>query len=739
MESPEDRVDVEGRSEEFRLLSLAINETDRAILVLDEDRRILYLNRGFTEMFGYTREEILGKRPTEFLVGKNTDPAELQHIRERAWDNESFQMETLFYAKDGREVWVSGSVNPVMDAEGKVKNLVVVFADLTETKQVQTLQRVVLEAVAGDLSLADTADLLCHQVEVIAPEVICSMVLVDSERRLRPLANPSLPEDYAASFDGVLIGEDTGSCGTAAYLGEPVFVTDIETDPRWANCKDAVLSYGLRACWSTPVKLRNGQVAGTFALYYREKRGPSPLHKELVNACVHLFLLAIERDEAKRQIERLSRFDALTGLPNRAWLYEIADEVLKKAKGGAVAFFALDIDHFKDVNSTLGHSAGERVLIETAYRLQKLSQPVGIVGRTAGDSFVVIMPGCGGSRASAMADRILEVLREPVEMSGITLAISASIGISIAEDDSTSPQVLIEQAATAMHQAKLSGRAGYHFYRPEMNSLAQERLVLGAALRSAIAHNNLQLHYQPQFRLKNMELIGAEALIRWRDADRGDISPEQFIPLAEETGQIESIGAWSLREACHQLSQWRHQGLPVRAVSVNLSPVHFRSLGLPEFIRSLLKEYKVPAACLTIEITEGVMMDSRSESLEVMMELHEIGVGLSMDDFGTGFSSLSRLTRLPITELKLDRSFMRNFESDPGAQAVATAVIRIGQSLGMTVVAEGVETEGQALLLSKLGCDAVQGYLYGIPMSAPDLERWVSYPSYPVDMSKVKG
>jgi c-di-GMP-specific phosphodiesterase len=446
--------------------------------------------------------------------------------------------------------------------------------------------------------------------------------------------------------------------------------------------------------------------------------------------------LAFERDEARKKIEQLSRFDSLTGLPNRTSLYEMAGELL--GKNGEVAFFALDIDHFKDVNTTLGHSAGERVLIETAYRLQKAVQPDGIVGRTAGDSFVVVMPHCGGSRASSVAEKILHVLREPVDMSGITLALSVSIGISIAEDDSTTSQVLVEQAVTAMHQAKLAGRAGYHFYRPEMNSLAQERLVLGAALRSAVANGDLQLYYQPQFRLKTMELVGVEALTRWKDAVRGDVSPEQFIPLAEEIGEIESIGCWCLREACRQLSSWRRRGLPLRAVSVNLSPLHFRSQSLTAFVSGLLKEFNVPPSCLTIEITEGVMMDSRSESLEAMMELHEIGVGLSMDDFGTGFSSLSRLTRLPITELKLDRSFMRNFESDPGAQAVATAVIRIGQSLGMTVVAEGVETEAQAQLLSKLGCDTVQGYLYGIPMSATDMERWTGSLSAPVDMSKTE-
>ncbi len=731
MEHPNDWVTEAERREELRLLSLAVNETDRAVMVLNEDRRIVYLNRAFTQMFGYSREEALGNSPIALLTGRNTDPHTIKRIQEQAREPDSFHGEMLFYSKDRREIWVSGSVNPVLDEGGRVKNLVVVLADITETRKIQRLQRLVLEAIVEGASLAQVADLLCRQVEEIAPEVLCSMVLVDEEGRLHPLANPSLPEAYAAILDGIKIGENMGSCGTAVYLGEAVCVTDIETDPRWKGHSDVVLPYGLRACWSSPIKMRDGRIAGTFAFYYRERRGPSPLHKELVLACVHLCMLAIEQNEVRQQLERLSRFDSLTGLPNRTSFYEMAGEILEQ---GEVAFFSLDIDHFKDVNSTLGHAAGERVLLEIAHRLLKLLQPPAVLARAAGDSFVAAIPQCNGPRASMVADGILELLREPVEVTGVTLTISASVGISIAKDGNGSPQVMVEQASTAMHEAKKSGRAGYHFYSPEMNSLTQERLLLGTALRAAIVSGQLSLNYQPQLRLKTMKLIGVEALIRWSDPVRGEILPEQFIPLAEEIGQIETIGCWSLREACRQLALWREQGIPISTISVNLSPLHFRSPSLPPFVRNLLKEYNISPGHLTLEITEGVMMSPRSESLERMMELHEIGVGISMDDFGTGFSSLSRLTRLPITELKLDRSFMRNFESDPGAQAVATAVIRIGQSLGMTVIAEGVETEAQASLLAKLGCDAVQGYLYGFPMSAADLERWVESPLHSVDI-----
>ncbi len=711
--------------EELRLLSLAIDGTDRAIMVLDEDRRIVYVNRAFTDIFGYHLDEIIGQRPTNLLAGKNTDPVTIERIRRRAQSSTSFQEEVLFYSKEGHEIWVSGNTNPIRDANGDIRNLVVVLSDISDTKHVQALQRTVLESVAAGVPLAEVADLLCRHVEAIAPEVVASMTLIDADRKIQPLAGPSLSAEYSAALAGQPIGNNHGSCGTAAWLEEPVCGTDIETDPLWRDFKHLALPQGLLACWSSPIKLHDGHIAGTFAFYYREKREPSLLHKELVSACLHLCILAIERDAARRHIAKLSHFDALTGLPNRATLHDLAADLLERSRGKSVTFFAIDIDHFKDINNGLGHLAGDKLLIEIAYRLQRLSRPSGIAGRIDGNSFAIVMPDCGSSLASILAESILEVLHAPFPTEKLALSISASIGIAVAQDDNAVAQVMIEQAINAMQQAKSNRRASYRFYSPEIDKLAQDRLILGASLREALAQNTLRLHYQPQFHLKTMELVGVEALTRWTDPQFGEVPPSRFIPLAEEIGQIEALGHWSLREACRQIALWRSIGIAVPCVSVNLSPAHFRSSNLPCFVQSLLRQYNLQASSLTIEITENIMMDNCPESLKIAMSLHEMGVGLSMDDFGTGFSSLAGLARLPITELKLDHSFMSNFESNANAQAVATAVIRIGQSLGMTVVAEGVETAAQARILTNLGCDIAQGYLYGYPMPPADLEQWI--------------
>jgi EAL domain-containing protein (putative c-di-GMP-specific phosphodiesterase class I) len=283
----------------------------------------------------------------------------------------------------------------------------------------------------------------------------------------------------------------------------------------------------------------------------------------------------------------------------------------------------------------------------------------------------------------------------------------------------------MQQADAAMYKAKQAGRSTYRFFSADMDRLAEQRLIYSAALRLAISNGALQLHYQPQTRAIDGTLYGAEALARWHDPVLGEVPPMKFIPLAEESGLIEQIGLWSLREACRQLTAWRGAGLDVPCVSVNLSPLNFQNANLAAMVAETLSANGLPPEALMLEITEGVLMNERSAAIETMNAIRKLGVGLSLDDFGTGYSSLSRLAHLPIRELKIDRSFMRDIERDASALAVATAVIRVGQSLKMTVVAEGVETVAQRDVLKELGCDVFQGFLFARAMSPDAFERWL--------------
>lgn len=715
------------RREELYLLSLVANETDRAVIITDERHRIVYCNRAFSDMFGYDVEEVKGRLPTQLLSGRHTDPQALQRLNGLRQLQSGLHIETMAYDKAGRELWISVTVNPIHDQSGRFRNSVSLISNITETRQMQLLQQVVLEAVANDRSLAEVGDTVCRQVETIAPGVVCSILRIDEEGKVRPLAAPGLPQSYSDALDGLAIGPAVGSCGTAAWRGEPVLVEDIETDPLWAPYKSLPLPLGLLACWSTPIKLKDGRVAGTFAFYFREKRGPSPWHERLVESCVHLCALALERHEAKERIAQLAYYDTLTGLPNRTLLGERIDRAIAEAgSAGALALLFLDIDHFKDVNDSLGHSAGDALLIEIAQRLKAQTRAGDLVSRLGGDEFVVLLTDCPADQAAGIAARIRQALAQPVMVEGMALPVSASVGISLYPEDGRDRETLLKHADTAMYDAKNSGRGTHRFFSPAMNVIAQERLVMGAALKEAVRERQLTLAYQPQISGETGGIHGVEALCRWRHPVFGDVPPSRFIGLAEEMGLIEAIGLWAIDEACGQLADWKRRGLDIPGVAINLSPLSFRSRDLPIHVAEALKRHELRPSALTLEITESLMMDECPTTAATVGAIHDLGVRLSLDDFGTGYSSLSSITKLPIEEIKIDRSFMQGLETDRNAREVASTVIRIGRSLGFTVVAEGVETQAQRRFLEALRCDVLQGFLFSPALPAAALEDWLA-------------
>jgi diguanylate cyclase (GGDEF)-like protein/PAS domain S-box-containing protein len=713
------------RRERIALLNLVADKTTRAVVVTDRSLRVVYTNAAFSSMFGHSAEEAQGRQADQLLAGPLTDRNTLLRLRRRICDGRGDGEEVLVHDKNGDEIWVSATVKAFRNNRGRIKYVFALLSDISENKQLRSLQQLIMGALADELPLPEIADQLCRRVEAIAPDVVASVLHVDSDGLVHPLGGPSLPDDYSRALEGIAIGPDVGSCGSAAYYGTPALAEDLDTDPRWQPYKTRPLEVGLKACWSTPIKAKDGRVIGTFAFYFREPRAPSRWHQRIVDACVHLGALAIERKEARAQIARLAYHDMLTGLPNRAQLRQLVNQAIDDCQGKQLALLFLDLDHFKDVNDTLGHSAGDALLVEFAKRLRARIQPSDLLGRLSGDEFVIVLPNCDPARASRVASNITEALTSPLWIDNRQVPISASMGISIYPDNATDIDTLMQQADAAMYKAKQAGRATHRFFSADMNRLAEQRLVFSAALRQAIANDRLKLVYQPQTRTVDGALYGVEALARWNDPELGEVPPSKFIPLAEEVGLIEQIGLWSIREACRQMAAWRHAGLDVPCVAVNLSPLNFQNAKLALMVAETIAANGLPPQTLMLEITEGVLANERSAAIETMNAIRKLGVGLSLDDFGTGYSSLSRLAHLPIRELKIDRSFMRNIECDASALAVATAVVRVGQSLKMAVVAEGVETEGQRKLLAGLGCDVVQGYLCAPAMSPEAFERWL--------------
>jgi diguanylate cyclase (GGDEF)-like protein/PAS domain S-box-containing protein len=712
--------------ERLALHVMIANGTNRAVIIVDRNMKVVYVNATFVGMFGHRIEQALGRPIGELLAGRNTDRAVLKRLQRCVGCKRGMDQDILAYDSSGEEIWLGAHVKAFRNARGKVKYIVALLADITETRQLWSLQQLIMTALADEIPITDIADQLCRRVEEIAPDVVCSLLHVDAEGLVHPLGGPSLPDDYSRALDGIAIGPDVGSCGSAAYYGRPVLAIDINNDPRWQPYNRRPLEVGLRACWSSPIKSKDGRVIGTFAFYFRECRAPSRWHERIVEACVHLGALAIERKEARAQIAQLAYYDTLTGLPNRARLRHLISDALAQVGDGKTAALAfLDIDNFKDVNDSLGHAAGDEMLVEFAQRLHAQIQPTDVLGRLGGDEFVILLPDRDAAGASMAASRIMEALSPSLKLGARQVPVSVSMGISIYPDNATDLDTLIQQADAAMYKAKQAGRATYRFFSADMNRLAEQRLAYSAALRAALASDGLSLHYQPQIRTSDGALHGVEALARWHDPVLGEVSPAKFIPLAEECGLIEQVGLWSIREACRQMAEWRRAGLDIPCVSVNLSPINFQNATLASTVAEILAAHGLPPHVLMLEVTESVFLNEHAVALETMSAIRKLGAGLSLDDFGTGYSSLNRLAHLPIRELKVDRSFMRDVESDPAARAVVTTVVRVGQSLELTVVAEGVETEGQRNLLAGLGCDVIQGFLYAPALSPSAFGRWL--------------
>ncbi len=447
-------------------------------------------------------------------------------------------------------------------------------------------------------------------------------------------------------------------------------------------------------------------------------------HIQEVEGSAHqLWIIAdiTERKRAEARINHLAHHDPLTGLPNRLSLLSRLEQALPEARRYQwnLALFFIDLDRFKVINDTLGHQVGDQLLMEVAGRLALTVRESDTVARLGGDEFVILLPDVGGAADAAMvAGKIIDALAHPVLVEGHELHTSPSIGISLYPADGEDVETIMRNADTAMYHAKSAGRNNYQFYAEEMNRAATERLTLEGRLRQAEARGEFSLHFQPQFSVRDQVPTGVEALLRWSTPDEGGISPARFIPIAEETGLVVSIGAWVLREACRQMKAWLDAGLHPLRMAINLSARQLRQKDFPATVAKALVESGMPAHLLELEITESAVMEQPREAIKLLTELRQMGVTLAIDDFGTGYSSLAYLKLFPIDHLKIDRSFVADIEHDLNDRSIAFGTIALAHSLGLNVIAEGVETEDQLELLSSNGCDEIQGYLFSRPLPA---------------------
>jgi diguanylate cyclase (GGDEF)-like protein/PAS domain S-box-containing protein len=649
----------------------------------DREGRYVTFNRAFQEVFG-SAEEWRGKRVGDMLepeVARAHEERDRPLLEspssvtyERAMSRKGYAPRELLYNKV-----------TFVDRTGEIAGVIGTVTDVTRYKETERA----LEA---------------------------------SEARFRVLTESSIDLISVLEADGTILYQSPALKHLLGYeptatvghnVSEYVHRDDIEH---------------VRATLKRVVEANQTNEAAEFRLRHRdgmwrtfETLGTNCLASPHIHGVVFNSRDVTDRKVIQQRIQHLAYHDNLTGLPNRSLLQDRLAHSIARAERAAkkVGVLFIDLDNFKNINDTLGHDVGDELLRQVARRLSECVRLEDTIARQGGDEFIVLLDGLDDSRgASLVAQKILNSLRKAFVLGGSDQHVSGSVGIALFPEDGRDAQTLMKNADTAMFHGKTQGKNTYQYFTAQMNVAVKRRMTLESALRRAVMQRDFVLHYQPQIDLDTGEILAVEALVRWKTEDGGTVSPGDFIPLAEETGLINEIGEWVLREACRQAREWQGMGLPRRRMAVNLSARQFSDRGFLDMVTRILAETGLDPACLELEITESQVMRQTEGMIMLLNKLSEMGVQLAIDDFGTGYSSLSYLKRLPIQKLKIDQSFVRDITVDPNDTAIVVAIINMAKSLDLDTIAEGVETAGQLALLRSKGCHVGQGYYFSAPVRA---------------------
>ncbi|HWI73728.1 MAG TPA: EAL domain-containing protein [Baekduia sp.] len=622
--------------------------------------------------------------------------------------------------------WAAGDLELLGDVAAAIASeiaLRVAACDLRRANGVVAAHNRIHELIAADAPLGDVLREVVLSIERFDERLRGSVLLLDPIlRTVHHGAAPSLPASYVAQLEGLVIGPEIGSCGAAAFHGTEVVSADLESDPRWAAFLPLTREHGLRHCWSFPILGGAGDVLGTFGVYGSEPREPSEQHRRFLRDAAQLAGIAIERRRATEELVHRATHDPLTGLPNRTLLFDRLTHALARSRrsGTSLAVLFIDLDRLKLVNDTLGHDVGDEVLRDVAERIAGAVRPGDTVARFGGDEFVVVAEDADPDHAAVIAERVVRAVAEATGGGADGLAPTASVGLALVAGGDVDAHEAVRRADEAMYAAKEEGGNRHRRGHGEGDG-AVRRLEVEAALRGALDRGEFHLVAQPIAEFGSRRIHGIEALLRWTHPSLGAVGPEEFVPIAEETGLIDAIGAWVLRESCAQAVAVREATGEPLVLGVNVSP---RQLRHPAFLAALqgaLDDSGLPPADLVIEITETALLGSDPATAAAIAALRDLGAQLVLDDFGTGFSSLSMLKERPIDGLKIDRSFVAGLPADASSGAIVAAVVGMAHALGRTVTAEGIETSEQLAFLQALGCDLAQGYLLGHPMPFAEL------------------
>lgn len=718
--------------EQLRLKAI-VHELPDFLYVKDRESRFVFANAATARSMGLENASALaGKTDFDLLpydFAKAFFPIEQEIL---ATGRPRLDMEELVPSGTGGEpTYRLTSKIPLRNDQGEVIGLIGISRDITERKRQEQLRRgqaALLEMIAKSEPLESILEALVRLVEDELSGITGSILLLDPEGlHLHHGAAPNLPAAYSKLLDGLAIGPKVGSCGTAAWRGRQVIVSDTQTDPLWEEFRQLASQFNLRSCWSTPITTPQRNVLGTLALYSPEIRMPTPREMEMVAMATHIAGIAIERKRAEDRIYFMAHHDDLTGLPNRAFLKDQMAKILFQARHSnrKVTVAYIDLDNFKEVNDSFGHRAGDELLKELAARMVNCVRASDMVVRLGGDEFLLVLVHQARHDAGIMR-RLRELQRaisKPVRIGEADLAVTCSMGVAAFPFDGQTPEELIANADAAMYRSKDLGRNTVQYYGEQPEKTGTLPLSEEEELRYAIGANQLFIEYQPQIEVATGRIAGLEALVRWRCPNRGVVPPGEFIPLAEKTELIIPLGLFVLNEACRQNKVWQDRGLPPVTVAVNVSAKQFNDPAFADHVAEALEQSGLEPRWLELELTESTLMQDVPRALSIMRALEALGVRLSIDDFGTGYSSLSALKTFPFDRLKMDRSLVEALPADDMSVAIASAVISLAQKLKLSVVAEGVETDEQLDFLRRTACDEAQGYRFSRPVSGDEIER----------------
>jgi diguanylate cyclase (GGDEF)-like protein/PAS domain S-box-containing protein len=699
---------------------------DATYAILPNGEFVLF-NEAACKLTGYTQVEALGMPFAKVIAPDFLELTQNYFHQALTGKNEAFQ--SVLLSKKGERKTVSIKIIPIL-IDQEILGIIGVTKDITEQVILETLnqgQNKVLKMITKNMpfdTVLDEITLLFEKISTTGAK--CSIMIMDENHNtLLDGSAPSLPKAYLEILNGLSIGKKIGSCGTAAFTKKMVIVENTLTDRHWEDFHELVTIFNLHACWSIPLIDDDDDVLGTFAVYFDHPRSPNDKDLQLLEEASYLSGIAIQHYKTKEKINHMAFHDPLTGLPNRRLFDEKVEKALTQSRQLMDKFSVLfiDLDRFKNINDTYGHDIGDLFLVEVSKRLTSCLTGDVLIARQGGDEFTILLENSSLTNAEEVGDRIVRVMEQAFIIEGIEIFVTPSIGISVYPDHGSNSVELLKKADAAMYHAKNEGGNNFKFHDASLAKKDIERLTLENHLHKALENDEFTLHYQPKIDLSSNKITGVESLIRWENPVLGMIRPDQFIPIAEETGMIISIGEWVLEEACKQLSIWKEQEVCDLTVSVNLSIRQFFNPNLIPSIQRVIKQTGIDPSLLDLEITESMTMKVEV-AREILNELKKLGVRISIDDFGTGYSSFNYLKYFPIDYIKIDKSFINDITHDVQSENIVQVFFMLAKTIGFKVVAEGVETKEQLDKLRALNCHEVQGYFFSKPLPKDEIKAF---------------